>query len=170
MKRREFLKSATLSIPVLSLLPGCAMLGPGSGTAWINLAAVLAEEAAYVGTVTRLKTSPGDRPKFEAANQLLASLLNNGTYDPVTFASALSNLTADWNSTLIISTIVSVWDAASQTLIDVNKAPGVQAVMAAVQRGISRGLAQPAERAIMLEKAPQPQGTLLIVVRHRRSI
>lgn len=168
MNRREFILRSTLATPVLALVPGCA--GTGGGTAWLAVASALAEQASYIGVSMRLATHPEDRQKFELAAQALASLDRSGNYNPNTLAATIAALPVDWNGTLIISGIVSVWDATSGTLIDVSKAPGVQAILQAVEWGINRALAEAPAATTRTSTAASPVRTMTTPVVPKRRV
>jgi len=126
----------------VALALGCTTAQLNTGLA---LAAELAGNAATYATRADLAVHPDHRGAFEAAKIALDGLLRSSDYSRASFSAALRQLPIAelrGNEGCIDASLI-VFDVLTQLAFDVQSAPAVAKIMAAVRDGLVAGLAIP---------------------------
>jgi hypothetical protein len=119
----------------------------------------LAELAAYDGATLWLKAHPGDRGYFDAAQQLLTSLIADAKWDPVAFQQALATLPIKELKTdtgsIIVGSAVALYTMALREAQPIDQPALVKAFEIGVRNGLQWALSGTPRAAI---RAPKKSG------------
>lgn len=141
---------AVLVAAIMYLCAGCKT--QSADGAYLNLAAAVARNATAIAVTADLQAKPEHRQAYQVAEVVLSKFMADGTYAPEKLQAALSALPIGKldgeQGALVLLGAVSVFDAASATLFDVESAPAVKRVGQAVLDGLRVGLAAPATRSV----------------------
>lgn len=159
---------AILSAALLALAaPGCRT--PSGGRhALMNLAASISYNACVVGVSLDLQANPQHRAAYELVENLLSAMIERENWNSAELAMILQKLPVALmqgpNGMLVSAALASVFDAASQTWLDVQTPVAVERVAIAVRDGIRAALS-----AAVARKAP-PSADVAPAGAKRRSI
>jgi hypothetical protein len=125
------------------VLAGCAEL---EKIDWVSVAVNAARNGAQIGTIYALKEKPDTKDIFEAVVTALDKLLKDGDLDNSKIVAVLQRLPLGQGNVfggLIISNIVTIYDIATSTYIDLQSSPVAEKIVTAIRDGIQAGIEAP---------------------------